>query len=129
MSENILAGLSNRPPPRTTIEDNDPEEEEMQSKQTSPALTEDIHPGYPYRENINKNDDLPLNSYPRPYLAAQVNHLNGDLRILGKAERTVPIYDKGPLVAQPMAVVRNDIENEVATYPMGENTYLDTNFL
>jgi hypothetical protein len=28
-----------------------------------------------------------------------------------------------------MAVVRDDLEEEVATYPLGENTYLNTNFL
>jgi hypothetical protein len=34
-------------------------EEDPRSKQTSPALAEDIHPGYPYRENLGENDDLP----------------------------------------------------------------------
>jgi hypothetical protein len=28
-----------------------------------------------------------------------------------------------------MAVVRDDLEDEVATYPLGENTYLNTDFL
>jgi hypothetical protein len=28
-----------------------------------------------------------------------------------------------------MAVVENDIEDEVATYPFRENVYLDTDFL
>jgi hypothetical protein len=112
-----------------TVEDNDHKEGGTQSKQTSPALTEDIHPGYPYRENINNNNNLPQAHYPRPYLAAQVNQSNGDPRVLGKAERGAPTYDEGPLTAQPMAVVRDDLEEEVATYPFGENAYLDTNFL
>jgi hypothetical protein len=60
---------------------------------------------------------------------AQVNRSNGDPRVLGKAERGAPIYDEGPLVAQSMAVVRDDLEDEVATYPLGENAYLDTDFL
>jgi hypothetical protein len=44
-------------------------------------------------------------------------------------ERGAATYNKGPLTAQPMAVVRDDIEEEVATYPFGENVYLDTDFL
>jgi hypothetical protein len=41
----------------------------------------------------------------------------------------VATYNEGPLEAQPMAVVGNNIEDEVAMYPLGENVYLDTNFL
>jgi hypothetical protein len=48
---------------------------------------------------------------------------------LGKVEKGAATYNKGPLEAQPMAVVENDIENEVATYPLGENAYLNTDFL
>jgi hypothetical protein len=44
-------------------------------------------------------------------------------------ERGAPTYDKGPLTAQPMVVVRDDLEEEVATYPLGENVYLNTDFL
>jgi hypothetical protein len=95
----------------------------------SPTNTEDLHPGYPYRENINNNDDLPQDHYPHPYLAAQVNRSNGDPRILGRMEKGVATYDEGPLMAQLMAVVEGDIEDEVATYPLGENVYLDTDFL
>jgi hypothetical protein len=127
--ENTLAGPSNQLASRTTVEDDDPEKGGTRSKQTSLALTEDLHPGYPYRENIKNNNDLPKDHYPRPYLAAQVNLSNGDLRILGKAERGAPMYNEGPLTAQPMAVVKDDFEEEVATYPLGENVYLDTNFL
>jgi hypothetical protein len=76
--EEILMGPSNLPILAAT-----PEGEELRrilqegsshrSNQTSPTNTEDLHPGYPYQENINNNDDLPQNHYPRPYLAAQVN--------------------------------------------------------
>jgi hypothetical protein len=59
MTENTLAGPSNRMAPWTTVKDYDSEEKETWSKQISLALMEDIHPGYPYRENINNNDDLP----------------------------------------------------------------------
>jgi hypothetical protein len=90
---------------------------------------EDLYPGYPYRENAIENDDLPRDNYPRPYLVALVNHSNGDSRILGKAEKGVATYDEGPLVAQPWAEESIDIEDEVATYPLGENVYLDTDFL
>jgi hypothetical protein len=60
---------------------------------------------------------------------AQVNHSNGDPRVLGKAERGAATYDKGPLVAQPWAEESIDVEDEIATYPLGENVYLDTDFL
>jgi hypothetical protein len=48
---------------------------------------------------------------------------------LGRTEKEAATYNEEPLEAQPMAVVENDIENEVAMYPLGENAYLDTNFL
>jgi hypothetical protein len=48
---------------------------------------------------------------------------------LGRAEKGAATYDEGPLMAQPMKVVENDIEEEIATYPIRENTYLDTDFL
>jgi hypothetical protein len=43
--------------PQTTVESDKSSEDDEQSKQMSPA--EDIHPGYPYRENLGENDDLP----------------------------------------------------------------------
>jgi hypothetical protein len=132
--EEILAGPSNQPILASTPEGEELCEElqervSRRSQQTSPANTEDIHPGYPYRENINNNNDLLQDHYPHPYLAAQVNRSDGDPRILGKEERGAPTYDEGLLVAQSMAVVRDDLEDEVATYPLGENVYLDTDFL
>jgi hypothetical protein len=132
--EGILAGPSNLPILATTSEGEGLcqallKGSEPRSNQPSPTATEDIHPRYPYRENIDNNDDLPQEHYPRPYLAAQVNRSNGDPRILGKVEKGAATYDKGPLEAQPMVVIENDIENKVATYPLGENMYLDTNFL
>jgi hypothetical protein len=48
---------------------------------------------------------------------------------LGRAEKGAATYDKGLLVAQPMEVVKDDIEDEIATYPIRENVYLNTNFL
>jgi hypothetical protein len=72
--EEILVGPSN--PPILAIT---PEGEELQrtlqertshrSNQTSPTNTEDLHPRYPYRENIINNNNLPQDHYPRPYLA------------------------------------------------------------
>jgi hypothetical protein len=93
------------------------------------ALMEDLHPGYPYRENIRENDDLPICSYPRPYLTAQTDQVSGDLRIRGKEEKGSIPYDEGTLTAQPMEVVYDDIEDEVTSYPLGEDAYLDTDFL
>jgi hypothetical protein len=60
---NASAGPSNRQP-KTIVEDELEHEEDPRSKQTSPALTEDLHPGYPYRENLGENDDLPICTYP-----------------------------------------------------------------
>jgi hypothetical protein len=104
-------------------------EEDPRSKQTSPALTKNIHPKYPYRENLGENDDLPIRTYPRPYLAAQTDQMSGDPRIRGKEEKGSIPYDEGTLTAQPMEVVYDNIEDEVASYPFGEDTYLDTDFL
>jgi hypothetical protein len=50
--------------PRTTVESDKSESDEERSKQTSLALMEDIHPRYPYRENLGENDDLPERTYP-----------------------------------------------------------------
>jgi hypothetical protein len=69
---NMSPGPSNVHP-RTTVESDKSSEDDARSKQTSPAPTEDVHPGYPYRENLGENDDLPERTYPRPYLAAQTD--------------------------------------------------------
>jgi hypothetical protein len=45
--------------PRTTVESNKSSEGDEWSKQMSPTPTKDIHPGYPYRENLGENNDLP----------------------------------------------------------------------
>jgi hypothetical protein len=115
--------------PRTTIESDESKSDDARSKQTSPALTEDLHPGYPYRENLQENDDLPLRNYPRPYLAAQTDQVSGDPRVWGKEEKGSIPYDEGTLTAQPMKVVYDDIEDEVTSYPLREDAYLDTDFL
>jgi hypothetical protein len=106
-----------------------PIEEPPQSNQTSLALTENLHPGYPYRENIGDNDDLPKTHYSRPYLAAQVDYVTGDPRIRGKDEKGDIPYDEGPLTVTPYDTIAEDIEDEVVTYPFGEDAYLDTDFL
>jgi hypothetical protein len=129
-TENAEAGPSNAPP-QPTVEDDDKleYEEDPRSKQTSPALTENIHLGYPYRENIGDNDNLPRPHYSRPYLAAQVDYVSGEPRVRGKDEKNDIPYDEGPLTAQPMEVVYDNIEDKVASYPLGEDAYLDTDFL
>jgi hypothetical protein len=95
----------------------------------SPTRTEDIHPGYPYRENIGDNEDLLKPYYSRPYLAAQVDYITGDPRIRGKDEKGDIPYNEGPLTVTLWNTVPEDIEDEVATYPFGEDAYLDTDFL
>jgi hypothetical protein len=92
-------------------------------------MTESLHPGYPYRENIGDNDDLPRQHYSQLYLAAQVDCANGEPRVRGKDEKGDIPYDEGPLTAQPMEVVYDDIEDKVVSYPLGEDAYLDTDFL
>jgi hypothetical protein len=127
---NPIEGPVNKPPSVTAEEVDELEyEEPPRSNQTSPALTENLHPGYPYRENIGDNDDLPKPHYSRPYLAAQVDYVTGDPRIRGKDEKGDIPYDEGPLTATPFDTVAEDIEDGVATYPLGEDAYLDTDFL
>jgi hypothetical protein len=88
-----------------------------------------LHPKYPYRENLGENDNLPVWTYPWPYLAAQTDQVSRDPRVRGKEEKGSIPYDEGTLTAQPMEVVYDDIEDEVALYPLGEDAYLDTDFL
>jgi hypothetical protein len=58
-----------------------------------------------------------------------VDYVTGDLRIRGKDEKGDIPYDEGPLTVTPFDTVTEDIEDEVATYPFGEDAYLDTDFL
>jgi hypothetical protein len=58
-----------------------------------------------------------------------VDYVTGDLRIRGKDEKGDIPYDEGPLTVTPFDTVPEDIEDEVTTYPFGEDAYLDTNFL
>jgi hypothetical protein len=74
---NTLVGPSNWQPKTTTKDNKLKYEEDPRSKQTSSALTENLHPGYPYRENLGENDDLPIRSYPWPYLATQTDRVSG----------------------------------------------------
>jgi hypothetical protein len=127
---NPIEGPINKPPSITAEDVEELEyEEPPQSNQTSSALTKSLHPGYPYRENIGDNDDLPKPHYSHPYLAAQVDYVTGDLRIQGKDEKGDIPYNEGPLTVTPFDTVPDDIEDEVATYPFGEDAYLDTDFL
>jgi hypothetical protein len=78
---------------------------------------------------LGENDDLSERIYPHPYLAAQTDWITGDPRIRGKEEKGSIPYDEGTLTAQPMEVVYDDVEDEIASYPLGEDAYLDTDFL
>jgi hypothetical protein len=128
MTENAEVGPSNTRP-RTTIEDDDSEDENLRSKQTSPAITKNLHPRYPYRENIRDNDNLPREHYTHLYLAAQVDYISGEPRVRGKDEKRDIPYNEGPLMAQPMEVIYDDIKDKVTSYPLREDAYLDTDFL
>jgi hypothetical protein len=78
---------------------------------------------------LGENNDLPEQTYPRPYLTAQTDRITGDPRIRGKEEKGSIPYDEGTLTAQPMEVVYDDVEDEIASYPLGKDAYLDTDFL
>jgi hypothetical protein len=58
-----------------------------------------------------------------------VDYVSGELRVRGKDEKGDIPYDEGPLTVQPMEVMYNDIEDEVALYPLGKDAYLDTDYL
>jgi hypothetical protein len=48
----------------------------------------------------------------------------------GKDKKDDIPYDEGTLtVTPPMEVIYDDIEDEVMSYPFGEDAYLDTDFL
>jgi hypothetical protein len=61
-ARNASSGPSNVQP-RTTVE-SDESSDDNKSGQTSPAIVEGLHPGYPYRDNLGENDDLVECIYP-----------------------------------------------------------------
>jgi len=102
----------------------------FQNRMTAlPPSTTDLHPGYPYREQTAHDDDLLNRRYICPYVAAKVDPITGELRILGRADKEAPMYDEGPLHATEVPDVNDDMEEEVGEYPFGEDAYLDPNFL
>jgi hypothetical protein len=48
--------------------------------------------------------------------------------VLGKVEKGAATYNEGPLITQPWEEENINIEDEIATYPLGENAQLDTDF-
>ena len=100
-----------------------------ESLNNSPTNTKPLHPGYPFWEHTNNNNDLPEQHYRHPYLADEVNLTIGEPRIIGKEHIMSTWYNKGPLQAQPKTTVEGDFEDQVGHYPFGENAYLDPNFL
>ena len=100
-------------------------------KTPSPTPTDNLHLGYPYREYIGNEADLPDDVTPHSYLSAQVNRCSGEPRVLGTAGKNEPVYDEAPLVAQSHRIGGDDLEmdDEHTVYPFGENAYLDPDFL
>ena len=103
-------------------------------KTPSPTQTEILHPGYPYHEHTKDDHDLSNEAFKRPYLAMKVDRFSGDPRIYGRNQVGAPIYDEGPLEAQPYKEdaeepITDDFEEDVTHYPFGEEAYLDTQFL
>ena len=83
---------------------------------------------------MSKDTDITTGAFECPYLAMEVDCFSGDPRIHSKKEVDTPTYDKGPLQALPISAwdndpIEDDFEHEVETYPFGESTYLDTQFL
>jgi hypothetical protein len=72
---------------------------------------------------------LPRLHYSCLYLTTQTDCVSGELRVWGKDEKGDIPYDEGPLMAQPMEVMYDNIEDDVASYPLGEDAYLDTDYL
>ena len=104
--------------------------EEGQTLNPSPTPTEDDTPDYLYRPFLgDEEDDIPTDVRTRPYLAALTNRANGDPRLLGTEGRNAPIYDEGPLNALPRPWIGEEEDQGVLKYNMGEDAYLDPNFL
>jgi len=95
----------------------------------SPPTTDPLHPGYPFHEKTDHDEDLPQINYEHPYLAAQTHGTNGDPRVIGTNGIGQPLYNEGALEAQPVNKVDDDVESEVPSYPFGENSYLDPAYL
>jgi len=95
----------------------------------SPINTEPLHLGFPFRKKTDHDDNLSSDEYERPYLAAQVHASDGDPRVIGTNGINQPLYDEAKLTVQPVEDVDDDMENEVSSYPFGENAYLDLGYL
>ena len=100
------------------------------SETQSVVTTDNLHPGWPYIAHTNLDYDLPQQDYERPYLAAIMNPINGDPRIISKADKEGAPYNEGELVAQPVENVEEDIEEGTGgEYGVGGDAYLDSQFL
>ena len=100
------------------------------SETRSVATTDNLHPGWPYIAHTDLDYDLPQQDYERPYLAASMNPINGDPRIISRADREGAPYDEGELTAQPVEHVEGDIEEGTGgEYCIGGDAYLDSQFL
>lgn len=56
------------------------------SKTPSTGTTENLHPGWPYMAHTDLDYDLPPQEYERLYLAAIMNPINGDPRVISRAD-------------------------------------------
>lgn len=100
------------------------------SQTSSPTTTDNLHPRHPYKKHTDLNTDLSNQRYECPYLAAIINPIDGDPRIISKADQEGPAYNKGRLTAQPVNDVDEDIKDGTGgNYAIGGDTYLDSQFL
>lgn len=100
------------------------------SEAPSVTTTENLHPGWPYIAHTDLDYDLSQQDYERPYLVAIMNPINGDPRVISRADREGAPYDEGELIAQPVDNIDEDIEEGTGgEYGIGGDAYLDSQFL
>ena len=111
----------------------DDEDRRSDSDQESHTDTWELHPGWPYQERTNADDDIPTAKIKGPYVAITVDN-HGEPRIITKKDCDAAAYDEGPLHAQPVELTPEEEEDhtldpEGKEYIYGENTMLDCTFL
>ena len=111
----------------------DDEDRRSDSDQESHTDTWELHPGWPYQERTNIDDNIPATKIKGPYVAIMVDNA-GDPCIVTKKDCDAAAYNEGPLHSQPVEIMLEEEEDhtldpEGKEYIYGENTTLDCTFL
>ena len=111
----------------------DDEDQHSDSDNESRTDTWELHPGWPYQERTNADNDIPATKIKGPYVAITVDN-TGDPHIVTKKDCDAVAYDEGPLHAQPVELTPEEEEDhtldpEGKEYIYGENMMLDCTFL